>query len=131
MSGRDHDAIEILRRELNFLEFGFYRAPTAGRPLFIFEDSPTCFRPESNCNDCVLLRFVATEYHSEPVPCRHIALNDAKETVDSFYRTRTPQELEGALRQWLISTIERLEQQEKQAHRPDRSSVRALPAKFA
>lgn len=109
MPGQDADVLEILERELRFLEFGFYRGPTPGRPLYIFEDSPTCFRYEPSCQNCVLMRFVPEDCRFEPVPCRHIPLNDANETVDSLYRTGTQEELERALRAWLVATIRRLE----------------------
>lgn len=52
---------------------------------------------------------VPPEYRSEPVPCRHIRLNDQKETVESLYRTGTEEELETALRGWLTRTIQELE----------------------
>jgi hypothetical protein len=54
--------------------------------------------------------FVPKECHYEAVPCRHIPLNEAGETVDSLYRTGTNEEIERALRQWLLTTIKRLEQ---------------------
>jgi hypothetical protein len=112
MPGQDGEVLEILKRELRFLEFGFYRLPTPGRPLTIFEDSPTCFPYEPSCQNCLLMRFVPEECRSEPVPCRYIPLNDASETVDSLYRTGTQEELERALRNWLMSTIKRLEQEQ-------------------
>ena len=124
MQEKNSDVLEILRRELNFLEFGFYRVPGPGRPLFVFEDSPTCLRCGPNCNDCVLLRFVPEECQSEPVPCRHIPLNESNETVDSFYRTGTQQELEEALRNWLTSTIARLEAEERPARNSNTFSRR-------
>jgi hypothetical protein len=47
--------------------------------------------------------------HQRKVPCRYIPLSNRGETVDSFYRSGTQEELELALRQWLAATIERLE----------------------
>jgi hypothetical protein len=61
------------------------------------------------------MQFVPSEYRSEPVPCHHIRLNDARETVDSLYRTGTQEELEEALRNWLTATIKRLEEKQSQA----------------
>jgi hypothetical protein len=42
--------------------------------------------------------------------CRYIPLNPAGETVDSLYRTGTQEELERALRSWLMATIQELEE---------------------
>ncbi len=123
----DRDLLEVLKRELAFLESGGYRCSlrTPWRPQFIFEDSPTCLnfdrreRPRP-CSDCVLMQLVPSERRSARVPCLHIPLNFAGETVDSFYRSGTQEELEDALRAWLQATIERLE--EELAGRPNRDS---------
>jgi len=116
MPGYDVRTLDILRLELRLLELGLYRAPTPGRPLFVLEDSPTCPRyGAASCPNCILMQFVPAECRSEPVPCHHIRLNDARETVDSLYRTGTQQELEKALGEWLSATIKRLEEQQIQA----------------
>ena len=105
--------LQVLKQELEFLEKGGYRSPIAWRWPLAFEDSPTCSNhrrsacPEA---DCVLMDFVPKACHYEAVPCRHIPLNEAGETVDSLYRTGTNEEIEGALRQWLLKTMKRLEQ---------------------
>jgi hypothetical protein len=44
-------------------------------------------------------------------PCRYIPLNDRGETIDSFYRSGTEEELEQNLGEWLKSTIQRLEKE--------------------
>ena len=116
MPGYDVRTIDTLKLELRFLELGLYRGPTPGRPLFVFQDSPTCPRYRATaCPDCVLMQFVPSECRGEPVPCHHIRLNDARETVDSLYRTGTQEELEQALRNWLTATIKRLEEKQIQA----------------
>lgn len=116
MPGQNFDVLDTLRLEREFLELGLYRAPTPCRPLFIFQDSPTCPRyGAATCPDCALMEFVPSECRSEPVPCHHIPLNDACETVDSLYRTGTQEELEKALRNWLTATIKRLEEKQIQA----------------
>jgi len=110
MPGQSLDVLDTLRLELKFLELGLYRAPTPGRPLLIFQDSPTC--PQCGaaaCPNCALMEFVPSDCRSEPVPCHHIRLNEACETVDSLYRTGTQEELEQALGTWLRATIKRLE----------------------
>jgi hypothetical protein len=54
--------------------------------------------------------FVPPASRSEAIPCRHIPLNEAGETIDSFYRRRTQLELEEALSSWLRKRIKELEQ---------------------
>ena len=78
------------------------------------EDSPSCPREEwSACphSDCVLLDFVPLWGRSRPVPCRYIPLNDNGESLEMLYSTGTNEEIQETLRQWLLKTIARLEQQ--------------------
>jgi hypothetical protein len=113
MSPEPEKILQVLKRELKFLEQGGYRAPDSWRPALIFEDSPTCLRtPDSKCLDldCALLRFVPVEHRSRPGACRYIPLNSTGESVESLYRMGTQQELEAALRRWLIATIQELEE---------------------
>jgi hypothetical protein len=61
-------------------------------------------------------------------PCRYIPLNERGETIDSFYRSGTQEELELDLGRWLKTTIERLEKQEarsQEALEPVEIHVRA------
>jgi hypothetical protein len=104
--------LQVLKRELEFLERGGYRASAAWRPPLIFEDSPICLRSSnSSCAEinCALLRFVPEACRSRAAACRFIPLNSAGETVDSLYRTGTQPELEATLRAWLLATIRELE----------------------
>ena len=112
MSPEREKILQVLKRELKFLEQGGYHAPDSWRPALIFEDSPTCLRtPNSTCSEsnCALLSFVPQEYRSRPGACRYIPLNSPGESVETLYRTGTQQELEAALRSWLIATIQELE----------------------
>jgi hypothetical protein len=107
------NTLRTLRHELDFVENGGYRMPLGWRPPLVFEDSPTCPKERrSTCShtDCVLMSFVPTECHYETVPCRHIPLNEAGETIDSLYRMGTNEEIEEALRDWLVKIINRLEE---------------------
>jgi len=113
MPGYDVRALDTLRLELKFLELGLYHAPAS---LFVFQDLPTYLRYcAAICPNCVLRQFVPSECRSGPVPCHHTRLNDAYETVDSLYRTGTPEKLEEALGKWLSATIQKLEEQQSQA----------------
>ena len=116
MPNDDRDVLEVLQFELQFLEKGGYgRSPrTPWRPQFIFQDSPTCMNYDiqanpAPCSECLLLKFVPSASHGEKVPCRHIQLNDAGETIESLYRTGTQPELEEAYGNWLRQTIKKLE----------------------
>jgi len=60
------------------------------------------------------MAFVPEGFAKKPVPCRYIPLNERGETVDSFYRTGTQEELEAAVVRWLKTTIDRLERENKE-----------------
>jgi hypothetical protein len=124
MPGHRVEALETLRLELKLVELGVYGARTAGRPLSIFEDSPICPRYRADpCPECVLMKFVPLARRWEAVPCHHIRLNDAHETIDSLSRTGTQEELERALRKWLHATIEALEAEQVRTGEPPTRSA--------
>jgi hypothetical protein len=109
----ERDLLEVLECELQFLEEGGYsHSPkTPWRPRFIFEDSPTCMNYDSKekhgpCSDCVLMHLVPARFCSAKIPCRHIALNAAGETLDSLYRYGDPGETEQTVGTWLRSIIQ-------------------------
>lgn len=116
----ERDLLEVLKFELEFLEKGGYgRSPrTPYKALFVFQDSPTCmnydnlYRPRP-CSECVLMQLVPPERRGENVPCWHIPLNEEGQTVDSFYRWGTQEELEQALRTWLWTTTLWLEDERR------------------
>ena len=114
----DRDLLEMLKFELRFLEDGGYgHAPHAARRAsLIFEDSLTCMNFNTQderqpCNACLLMQFVPPNRATEQIPCRHIPLNRAGETLASLYETGTQLEIEEALGHWLRNTIRRLEQE--------------------
>jgi hypothetical protein len=118
MSKDERDLLEVLKKELEFLEKGGYgRAPREPwRSQCVFEDSPTCMNYDSKqdprpCNDCILLGLVPPEAQSEKIPCRHIRLTASGETLDSLYRYGDEYEIEETVRNWLQKTIARLESQ--------------------
>jgi hypothetical protein len=57
-----------------------------------------------------LLNFVPKERCDEAIPCRHIPLNGSGETLATLYSTGTNEEIQQALREWLLKTIAGLEQ---------------------
>jgi hypothetical protein len=122
MNTNRRDLLDVLRKELEFLEQGGYRKPS-WRPQFIFEDSPTCLNfgdphRSTPCSECPLMRFVPADRREEKVPCRHIKIDGSGRTIETLYRTATQEETEAAVKSWLEKTIQRLERE-------------ALPAKPA
>jgi len=112
------ELLQVLKAELAFLERGGYRGGPRypWRPNFVFEDSPTCINFKAHtlpapCSECLLMAFVPEERQSTRFPCRHIPLTKLGETVSTFYEWGTQQELETALRAWLVQTIQNLEQE--------------------
>lgn len=121
MANDDRDLLTVLKAELEFLEKGGYRhSPTAPwRPLFIFEDSPTCMnhaRRENPlpCRECILMNLVPADCRNEKIPCRHIPLNPEGFTIDTYYRLGTHEEVEKGVAAWLRKTIKQLEQERAQ-----------------
>jgi hypothetical protein len=116
MSDDKRDILEVLKFEINFLEQGGYgrSVRTPWKPTSIFQDSLSCInfndpeRPHP-CNECLLTDFVPQERQGESVPCHHIPLNSAGETVDTMERQCNQVELEETLKNWLRETIRRIE----------------------
>lgn len=118
MQKDERDLLEVLKFELKFLEDGGYgRSPkTPWRPLFIFEDSPTCVNYDAKdnralCSDCVLIHLVPLDCRLEKVPCRQIPLNESGETLDSLYRCKDQHEIEETVASWLRGAIRHLEEE--------------------
>jgi hypothetical protein len=123
MATDTRDLLSVLKAERHFIEMGGYRetARVPWRPQFIFQDSPTCInldstKPRTPCTECAIVQLVPKAMRKGKIPCRHIVLNERGETIDSFYRTGTAQELEVALIAWLKSTIQKLEAQPETRH---------------
>ena len=116
MTRDTRDILEVLKFELNFLEQGGYgrSVRTPWKPTSVFQDSLSCInfndpeRPHP-CNECLFHDLVPNQYREENVPCHHIPLNPAGETVDTMERQYTQVELEEAVRNWLKETIRRIE----------------------
>jgi hypothetical protein len=118
MTNDHRDLLTVLKKELEFLEKDGYcnRARDSWRPQFVFEDSPTCLnfdptRQSRPCSECLLTHLAPQDMQQKKFPCRYIPLNEQGQTIDSFYRSGTRDELESELRRWLKAKIERLEKQ--------------------
>jgi hypothetical protein len=112
------DILELLRFELQFLEQGGYgrSVRTPWKATSPFQDSPSCLNfndpVRSNpCSECLLIDFVPAPAKNEDVPCHHIPLNSQGQTVFTMEQRSRQLAVEEALRNWLISTIQRIEQE--------------------
>ncbi len=129
MASDAREILTILKTELAYLEQGGYRNSTHAHwyPKLIFQDSPTCLnfhRPVEPrpCSECPLMQFVPSEHKSEQIPCRHIPLNERGVTLDSMYRSETPEEVEATVAEWLRTTIKRLESEQIRCQLPSSES---------
>lgn len=116
MARDNRDILELLKFELKFLEEGGYgrSVRTPWKPTSAFQDSITCInfgdaRRSRPCEECLLMDFVPPEAQATDVPCHHIPLNAGGETVDTVERYDNQQEVEEKLKNWLRTTIARLE----------------------
>lgn len=123
MGKDDRDLLAVLKFELRFLQDGGYgRSPRAPwRAALIFEDSRVCIHYDARadrapCSECLLMPFVPAERRSEKIPCRHVPLDAAGQTLTTLYAYGTQMEIEEALETWLKTTIYRLEQECSQAN---------------
>jgi hypothetical protein len=91
MTKDDRDILEVLKDELDFIEKGGYgrSVRTPWQLKSTFQDSLTCvnygypYRAHP-CNECHLIDFVAPENQTEPVPCHHIQLTPAGDTIEDL-----------------------------------------------
>jgi hypothetical protein len=111
------EIVDKLKLELNVLQDGGYgrsvRTPRV-EPLYL-RDSVTCLnfgREEEErepCYHCFLMDFVPADHAGRELPCHHIPLNDAGDTIASLQERGDKDLLEQVLREWLATTIKRLE----------------------
>ena len=65
--------------------------------------------------DCVLMDLVPFKDKLQKVPCRYIPLNGQGDTIASMEEAgATRERIEGTLRNWLVSTIDRMESPQPQ-----------------
>lgn len=114
----DRDLLDVLKFELNFLEQGGYgRSPREPwRAPLVFEDSPTCMNYDakdcpSSCKECVLIDLVPMSDRAQAIPCRHIQLTHAGDTLETLYRWGSQPEIEEIYGKWLRTTIQTLEEE--------------------
>jgi hypothetical protein len=106
------EILEVLQAELNFIEKGGYgrSVRTPWLPKSIFQDSLTCvnygypYRAHP-CSECHLFDFVAPENRSQMVPCHHIPLDDARNTIEELESEGNESKTQRLVKQWLRAQI--------------------------
>ena len=131
MANDDRDILEMLRFELEFIEQGGYgrSVRTPWKPTSVFQDSVTCINfgypyRAHPCSECHLLDFVPPERRSEVIPCHHIPLNEAGDTVETLDLNDNQQALENSVKQWLRARISQIEEERAKQQDVNRSAGR-------
>ena len=112
------ELLDALKDQLTFFEHGGYGHAyrSAWRPTLLIRDSPLClnaiFTHARPCRDCMLFPLVPAEKRSLLLPCHHIPLNQAGDTIAALYAEGTQEKLDQTFHDWLCATIKRLEQKE-------------------
>ena len=118
MTKDDRDILELLKAELSFIEQGGYgrsvRSPW--KPTSAFQDSLTCINygypyRAHPCDECHLIDFVAPEHQRTDIPCHHITLDEAGETIEDLEATDNEAKLERKVRDWLRAKIREIEEE--------------------
>ena len=116
MAKDDRDILELFKEELAFIEQGGYgrSVRTPWLPKSAFQESLICLNygypyRAHPCNECQLIDFVSPEHRVEGIPCHHIPLNDAGETIEDLEAEDNQAKLERNLVNWLRSRIKETE----------------------
>ena len=118
MANDDRDILELLKDELSFIEQGGYgrSVRTPWKPTSAFQDSLTCINygypyRVHPCNECHLIDFVDPEHQRTDIPCHHITLDEAGETIEDLEATDNEAKLERKVRDWLRARIREIEEE--------------------
>jgi len=116
MAKDDRDILEILQEELDFIDKGGYgrSVRTPWLPKSIFQDSLSCLNygypyRAHPCSDCHLLDFVAPEDRTESVPCHHIRLDKAGDTIEDLDTEGNEAKMQKLVKEWLRTQINWIE----------------------
>jgi len=112
----ERDLLTLLQEELSFIESGGYgrSVRTPWLPKSIFQDSLSCLNYSDPdrvhpCTECQLIDFVSPEHRSDNVPCHHIALDAAGDTVEDLETDDNESKAERLVKNWLRARIQELE----------------------
>jgi hypothetical protein len=114
----DHEVLETLRYELNFLEQGGYDRKVSGEGLpSPFKTGFSCINfgdplRRHACRECKLYQFVPDKGRNQDVPCHAIQIAP-EVTIANLLGEGDRGRLVTLLEDWLRHTIARLEKDEK------------------
>lgn len=118
MTKDDRDILELLKDELSFIEAGGYgrSVRTPWKPTSTFQDSLTCINygypyRAHPCNECHLIEFVDSEHKCTDIPCHHIPLDEAGETIEDLEAMDNDAKLERKVKDWLRARIRQIEEE--------------------
>ena len=115
---RHSELLKALKAQLAFFEHGGYGYTyrSSWRPTLVIRDSPLClnatFTQARPCRECILFPMIPPEKRTSLLPCHHIPLNQAGDTIANLYAGGTQEKLDQAYHDWLCATIQRLEEKE-------------------
>ena len=118
----DRNLLEVLKKELQFLEGGGYGQVAAHywKPVSVFQNSPSCPNVDdphrtTPCQECAFFELIPPHLRDDSVPCHFIPLNSEGETIHSMERQYSHEELLEAVGVWLRTMIGKLEREVTQA----------------
>jgi hypothetical protein len=122
MEHDNRDILEVFKEELAFIEQGGYgrSVKTPWKATSVFQDSLSCLNygypyKAHPCSECMLTAFVPPEAQATPLPCHHIPLTEAGETINELELEDNQQRLEESIKDWLRARIREIEEQRAMA----------------
>lgn len=118
MAEDKRDILELFQEELDFIEKGGYgrsvRTPWLRKS--IFQDSLSCLNygypyRAHPCSECHLIDFVSPENCSETVPCHHIPLTDAGDTIEELAYEDDELKTQLFVSEWLRAKIKEIQEE--------------------
>lgn len=115
MTKDDRDILDVLQGELDFIEKGGYgrSVRTPWLPKSIFQDSLSCLNygyayRAHPCSECHLNDFASPDESSEGLPCHHIRLDEAGDTIEELEEQDDQAKAERLVAAWLRARITEL-----------------------
>ena len=113
----ESELLKVLKNQLAFFEtagYGHtYRSPW--RPTLLIRDSPLClnatFTSARPSRECVLFPMIPAEKRNSLIPCHHIPLNAAGETIATLYEKASQEKLDKTYCDWLCAKIQDLKEE--------------------
>jgi len=126
MDKDDRDILEILQEELDFIEKGGYgrsvRTPWLQKS--VFQDSLSCLNygypyRAHPCSECRLMDFVPPEDQTQMVPCHHIPLDKAGDTIEELDSDGNEARMQRLVTEWLRAQINKIQSERQSDFRPN------------